>query len=50
MNKETKFTPTRHAIERLRERFHPHISDDRAREILESLAKDAKPLKVTVRA
>lgn len=42
----SKFQPTKHAIDRLRERFYPDLSDEKAAEMLRKLAQGAKPLKV----
>lgn len=41
----SKFQPTQHAIERLRLRFYPDLSDEQAAEMLRKLARGAKPLK-----
>lgn len=42
----SKLEPTKHAIDRLRERFYPDLSDEKAGELLRKLAQSAKPLKV----
>lgn len=43
----SRFQPTKHAIERLRLRFYPDLSDEQAAEMLRRLARGAKPLKVS---
>lgn len=47
IQRSTRFHPTKHAIDRMRERIHPGISEKRAAELLRSLAKTARPLKRT---
>mgnify|MGYP001431553000 CR=1 FL=1 len=47
LTSESKFQPTKHAIERLRMRFYPELSDRQAAELLRKLARNAKPLKVS---
>lgn len=41
----TRLELTHHAIVRLQERVYPGISEERARQLLLSLAKSARPLK-----
>jgi len=43
----TRFANTKHAVERLRERFRPDLSEEKAAELLRKLARGAKPLKVS---
>jgi hypothetical protein len=43
----SKFQPTKHAIERLRQRFYPDLSEKQAAELLTKLARQAKALKVS---
>ncbi len=49
MRQASKFAPTKHAAQRLRERAFPTISEPQAFRLLERYARQAQPLKVVTR-
>ena len=49
MRQATRFSPTRHAAQRLRERVFPNLTEQQALRLLERYARVARPLKVVTR-
>lgn len=49
MRQASRFIPTRHAAQRLRERAFPELTERQAVRLLERYARRARPLKVGTR-
>jgi hypothetical protein len=49
MRTASRFTPTRHAANRLRERVFPKLTEKQALRLLERYARHARPLKAAGR-